>query len=1054
MSFVHLHTHSHYSLLDGLAKIPDLVNRAVELGMTSLALTDHGTLYGAIEFYQACKKAGIKPVLGVETYISPDMHEHDSGAERAHLILLATSNEGWKNLLAIVTAAHLEGFYYKPRVDKALLKKHAKGIVALSGCMSGEIPKAIMRGDTEKAASLLSEYQDIFGRENFFIELSHHPGIPEHPDLMSKLEAFAHEHAAPVVATQDAHYLTAEDAPYHDVLLAIQTGSTVDDDDRMTMSNDDYSLTSQEVMAERFAHIPEAITNTERIAAMVNIEIELDVIKLPHFPLPEGETADTFLAKLTREAISSHYKTPESQHAAEERLTYELDVILKTGFASYFLIVGDVVKWARSRGIVVGPGRGSAAGAIISYLMSITSVDPIKYNLLFERFMNPDRISQPDIDLDFADTRRDEVLGYLIERYGRERVAQIITFGTMAARAAVRDAGRALAVSYGRCDELAKLIPFGMDLTDALTTVPELKSEYATQEDAKKVFDAARRLEGVIRHASTHACGTVVAKDPLVETLPLQFATSGAGEEKALVTQFDMHAVESLGLLKMDILGLANLSIIEETLNRIRERHGRDITPDSIPLDDPKPYRMLAKGRTVGVFQLEGSGMTRYLTELKPTDFEDVVAMIALYRPGPMELIPSYIKRKHGKEEISYAHELLEPHLKNTYGIMIYQEQLMQMARAVAGFTPGEADTLRKAVGKKIKKLLDEQRDKFIRGVITTTGSERLGQKMWELILPFGRYGFNRSHAVCYAVVSMQTAFLRCYYPVEFMTSLLNAESKNIERMSFLIKEAKIMGLEILGPDINVSNARFTVVDDSTIRFGLTAVKNVGHNVVAAIIDARRAHGEFATLASFLESVQAHDLNKKSLEALIMTGALDRYGERGHLLRNMERLLSHQRTHADAENRQQDSLFAAMSGPSELPDLALEDGPAASDSEKLTWEKNLLGLYISGHPLEKIQRDKKSLTLTTASALRKGTQVKVPVLLAETRRILTKNGEPMAFVRFEDADLSMEGVIFPRTLKEFGHLMTPSAMLVAEGHIQNRNGAANFVCEKLETLEA
>jgi len=1053
MSFVHLHTHSHYSLLDGLSKIPDLVSRAKELGMTSLALTDHGTMYGAIEFYQTCKKQHIKPILGVETYVTPDMHMHDSAAERYHLILLAITNEGWKNLLTIVTAAHLEGFYYKARVDKAYLKNHAQGIVALSGCMSGEIPKALMRGDEEKAEALLKEYQDIFGKEHFFIEISHHPGIPEHDALMQKLVAFAKKHDAPLVATQDSHYLLKEDAAYQDVLLAIQTGGTVDDSDRMTMSSDDYSLSSPAEMAERFAHVPEAIENSVRIADMANVEIELGVIKLPHFPLPKGETADTYLAKLTREALPDYYRTPETEHAAEERLTYELDVIQKTGFASYFLIVGDIVKWARSRGIVVGPGRGSAAGAIISYLMGITSVDPIKYNLLFERFMNPDRISQPDIDLDFADTRRDEVLGYLIERYGRDHVAQIITFGTMAARAAVRDAGRALGIAYGRCDELAKLIPFGMDLHDALTTVPELKTEYAAREDAKKVFDAALHLEGVVRHASTHACGTVVAKDALTENLPLQFATSGS-EDKALVTQFDMHAVEDLGLLKMDILGLANLSIIEETLHRIRERHGKDITPENIPLDDPKAYRMLAKGKTIGVFQLEGAGMTRYITELKPTDFEDVVAMIALYRPGPMELIPSYIKRKHGKEEVAYPHPLLEPHLKSTYGIMIYQEQLMQMARAVAGFSPGEADTLRKAVGKKIKKLLDEQQDKFISGVIKTTGSEKLGQKLWELILPFGRYGFNRSHAVCYAVVAMQTAYLRCYYPVDFMASLLNAEAKNIDRMSFLIKEAKSMGLEILGPDINSSQATFAVVDDSTIRFGLTAIKNVGHNIVTAIIDARRAHGTFTTLTSFLESVQARDLNKKSLEALVMAGALDTFGERGLLLRNMERLLAHQRAHAEAVERQQGSLFGLAENADTLPDLALEEGAPAPIAEKLKWEKALLGLYVSGHPLEKLARDEHTHTLASASAIRKGTTVKVAVLLAESKRILTKNGEPMAFVRFEDAEQSMEGVVFPRTLKEFGHLLTPSAILVAEGHIQLRNGAPNFVCDKLVPLEA
>lgn len=1058
MSFVHLHNHSHYSLLDGLSRIDAMVKRAKELGMPALALTDHGNLYGAIEFYKAATKAGIKPILGVEAYLIDGAitDEATPRTPRYHMILLAKNMTGWKNLVRLVTISHLDGFYYKPRIDFANLRKYGEGIIALSGCPSGMIPKSLESGNEAKAVETLKTFQDIFGRDNFYIEIGSHSGIPGYQELMEKLIQFARTHDVPLVATQDSHYIHSEEAPFQDILLAVQTNSSLDDTDRLTMRDDDFSLRSPEDMQKLFADVPEAIENTLRIADAVSLTIELGKIQLPHIPLPEGETADSYLKKKTIAAIPTRYPDADGARVAGERLEYELEIIHKTGFASYFLIVENIVGWAKSQGIVVGPGRGSAAGSLISYLLNITTADPIKYDLLFERFMNPDRISMPDIDLDFADTRRQEVLDYMSHTFGRGHVAQIITFGTMAARAAVRDCGRALGMSYDFCDHLAKLIPFGSGLDEAIMMTEELKNMYDRDPDAKRVLDAAKHLEGVVRHASTHACGIVVSKEPLVETLPLQYATTGQGERtQALVTQFDMHAVEALGLLKMDVLGLTNLSIIEETLNRIEQRHGVKINTETIPFDDKLPYKMLAKGSTVGVFQLEGAGMTRYLMELKPTEFEDIVAMVALFRPGPMELIPSYIKRKHGKERVEYLHPLLEPHLKKTYGIMVYQEQLMQMSRAIAGFTPGEADTLRKAVGKKIKELLNEQKEKFVNGVIKKTGSEKLGRDLWELILPFARYGFNRSHAVCYGIVAYTTAWLKAHYPIEFMASLLNADAKNIDRMTFLISECRKEHMKVLGPDVNESEATFTVLDDHTIRFGLGAIKNVGHNVVSAIVEERNANGRFVSLSSFLERVNQKDLNKKSLEALVKTGALDTLGERGQMLENMEALLSVSREHSSASAKNQDSLFSLFGETATLPALNLKPAEPAPDHDKLTWEKELLGLYVSGHPLERRAAHLK-LTENIQSVKSSGKRrtVKIPAYVVDVRRILTKRGEPMAFLKLEDTEDTVEAVAFPETLKMYGHLLAPSACVVIEGKVQLRNGTHNIICDKVEVIQS
>src|SRR3989338_5614654 len=800
MSFVHLHTHSHYSLLDGLAKVDDLVAKAKKLGMPALAITDHGNLYAAIEFYKSCKKVGIKPIIGLEAYIAANsLYEKRPGVDdrRYHLILLSKDLEGYKNLVRLVTVSHLEGFYYKPRVDKNLLKKHSAGLIALSGCMSGEIPRALLNDDEEKAEKLLREYQNIFGEENFFIEIGSHPNVPNYDFLVKHLINFAKKFNAPLVATQDIHYLNKEDAGAHDVLLAVQTNTRLDDEDRLTMKDDDYSLRSPDEMRELFKDMPEAISNTLRVAEACDLKIELDKIQLPHFNAPDGETALSYLKKLCQEGLEKRYGK-KIDPEIKKRLEYELSVIEKTGFVEYFLVVWDFVNWAKTNKIVVGPGRGSAAGSLISYVLEITSVDPIKYNLIFERFLNPERVEPPDIDLDFADTRRDEVIEYVAQKYGRDRVAQIITFGTMAARAAIRDAGRALGISLALADQVAKMIPFNPNqnekegyLAQCLKNVPELKNISGTNPDAKRMLEAAIKLEGVARHASVHASGVVITKEPLSEIVPLQRAAIRGGEEwssearqEAFATEYDMHAIMDLGLLKMDFLGLKNLSTIEDTLKLVKARHGVDIDVQNLNLEDPAPYKMLGEGKTVGVFQLEGAGMTRFLKELGPTNIEDIIAMVALFRPGPMELIPSFIARKHGKEKVEYTHPKLEPILKNTYGIAVYQEQLMQIARDLAGFTMAEADILRKAIGKKIRKLLEEQKEKFVSKMITNKIQKSIAEKLGDLLEPFSRYGFNRSHAASYAMLSFQTAYLKYHYTIEFMTSLLNSDKKDTERIA------------------------------------------------------------------------------------------------------------------------------------------------------------------------------------------------------------------------------------------------------------------------------
>ncbi|MDD5040744.1 MAG: DNA polymerase III subunit alpha, partial [Patescibacteria group bacterium] len=804
--FVHLHVHSHYSLLDGLAKIDDLIEKARSYGMPAVALTDHGVMYGVIEFYQKATKAGIKPIIGVEAYIARNgMHNKRARIDERpyHIVLLARTAAGYQNLLKLTAKAHLEGFYYKPRIDLDLLQQHADGLIALTACLQGTVAQSLIAGDEHRAEAFALQLRDIFGEDNFFLEVQDHPSIPHQNEVNDALFEMGKKLNIPVVATNDVHYPSSTDDEIHDILICLQTKKKKQDTDRMSYMGEDFSFKSPEVMQRAFPEHPEALENSVRIANRCNVHLELGKIMLPSFDVPGGKPADDYLRKLCVAGLSYRYPGREDDSRVLKRLDYELSVIKKTGFATYFLIVQDFVNWAKQRSIVVGPGRGSAAGSIVSYLTNITNIDPLKYDLIFERFLNPDRISMPDIDLDFADTRRDEVIKYVEEKYGKDHVAQIITFGTMAARAAVRDAGRVMDLPYSYCDRVAKLIPMFTTIKQALSVNPELRQLYDGEPDGKRLLDAAGKLEGVARHASTHACGVVITKNPLDEYVPLQYATQS--DDQTIITQYSLHAVEALGLLKMDFLGLKNLTILEDAIDIIEKARGKAIQIDTIPLDDKKTYALLQRGATTGVFQLESSGMKRYLKQLKPTEFEHIIAMVALYRPGPMEYIPDFIDGRHGRKQATYLHPKLKPILEKTYGVAVYQEQLMQIARDLAGFSMSEADTLRKAVGKKIKALLDEQRDKLISGMVRNDIKKTIAEKIWKLVEPFARYGFVRAHAACYALIAYQTAYFKANYPDEFMAALLTSDYGDIDRIAIEVEECEQMGIKVLPPDINES---------------------------------------------------------------------------------------------------------------------------------------------------------------------------------------------------------------------------------------------------------
>ncbi|MDO8425210.1 MAG: DNA polymerase III subunit alpha [bacterium] len=1051
-SFVHLHNHSHYSLLDGLTRIGEMVDVAKRDGQPAVALTDHGALYGAVEFYQAATKAGIKPIIGVEAYYAPDgrLKKTQAGEKRTnHLILLAKNNVGYQNLLTLISAANLEGFYYKPRIDWEILDRYGEGLIVLTACLGGELSQAILHGKPGDDEAVVRRFQRRFG-EDYFLEVHHRSNTPEQLQVNARMFELSAALGVPTVATNDCHYLRAEDADAQDVLLCLQTKAKQDDVGRLCMMDENYSFRKAKEMRLAFEDHPEACDATLAIAERCNVTLELGKIHLPSYPIPKGTTYDGELLALCDRGFARRYDAASStrQGEARERMAYELRVISEMGYSSYFLIVADFVNWAKEQGIVVGPGRGSAAGSIVAYLCNITNLDPLSYDLLFERFLAPGRIQMPDIDLDFADHRRDEVLAYVRQKYGEDHVAQIITFGTMAARASLRDVGRVLDVPYTFCDRLAKLVPLGATLDEAERKEPELKQLVSTDETTRRLVAIAKRLEGAARHTSTHACGVVISAKPLTEHLPIQYASA---DDATIVTQYGMHAVEDLGLLKMDFLGLSNLSIIEHTVNLIHAR-GEAIDIEQLVLDDAAAYQLLQRGETTGVFQLESGGMKRYLKDLKPSEFEDIIAMVALYRPGPMELIPEYIDRKFNRKPVTYIHPKLEPILKNTYGIMVYQEQLMRLARDLAGFSLTEADVLRKAVGKKIKKLLDEQRDKLVDGMIAHSIDAAIAKNIWAWIEPFARYGFNRSHAACYALIAYQTAYLKAHYPAEFMCALLTSERSDTDRLAVLIQECREMDIEVLGPDVNTSDAVFIPEARDgglAIRFGLAGVKNVGEHIVETLVAERRARGTFVDLEDMLTRVQDKDFNKKSLESLIRAGAFDRFGERGQLLENLDRMLAFNREAVRDAMTGQENLFGSV-----VTRVALELRAADPIPQRLLlgWEKELLGLYLSAHPFA-ASAEVFGGAIATIAACKDartgdGSEVFFGGVITRTKRIVTKKGDPMLFGEVEDHTASVEVVVFPRVLEASPQTWMDGTTVLVRGKRSDKDGTPKILADR------
>jgi len=1052
MPFVHLHCHSHYSLLDGLPKIDAMIARAKELGSPALALTDHGVLYGAIEFYEKARKAGIKPIIGMEGYLAPNSRrDRRQGEKPFHQILYAKNLAGYKNLLKLSSRSHLEGFYYKPRFDKELLQQYAEGLIATSSCLQGEIPQLILSGNSNRVLELIREWQKLFGEENFYLEVQPHPEIPEQITINESLLALAKEYAIPTIATNDSHYVKKTDAEAQDILVCVQTGKTVQDENRLKMTGVDLSMKSADEMAAEFPDNPEVIEETGRLAEKCEVELALDSFHFPKFEPPDGLSADEYLERLTRAGLAEKYG-----HAAPEghflRAEYELDIIKQKGYATYFLIFADFTNWARSQGIIATV-RGSAAGSLVSYVIGITTVDPMVFHLPFERFLNPYRPSAPDIDMDFADNRRSEVLEYVRNKYGEDKVAQICTFGTMMARGAVRDVGRALGYPYEFCDRIAKMIPMGrqgfaMTIARALNESDEFKQIYQNESDAKRLIDVAKQIEGCARHPSVHAAGVVISPTELTDFTPLQKETGGDN----IITQYEMHAVEKAGLVKMDFLGIRNLSILGNAITLVKKTKQVDIKLEKIPFDDPKTFALLARGRTMGMFQLGGGGMTRYLVELKPSKITDIMAMVALFRPGPMESIPAFIERKHNPSLITHLDARLETILKDSYGIITYQDDVLYIAIEIAGYNWEEADKLRKAMGKKIPEEMAAQKDKFTKGaVLHGKLSDENAHNLWKLIEPFAAYGFNKAHAASYGVVAYQTAYMKAHYPAEFMAALMSAESDDIEKVAAAIIECKAMGITVLAPDVNESFADFTVIDDATIRFGLSAIKNIGNHIVDVIIEERKKNSQYASITDFLKRVRDRDLNRKSLESFIKAGALASMEKRGTLFANIDKLLDYARNSHEAALRNQESLFGGADGAPEAP-LALAFALENQDQE-LAWEKELLGLYLSSHPLAQYEHLLAQSPNPVASISPESTE-KITCFgyLASVKTITTKKGDAMAFAALEDVTGTIELIVFPKTYAKYKNVLQVDSLLAISGKSENRQGKLQIICDTVEAL--
>jgi len=1053
--FVHLHVHSFYSLLDGLSSPKKLIKRAKGLGMKALALTDHGVMYGVIEFYKICKEEGIKPLVGCEVYIAPNGMSNKNivtnGSKTNHLILIAKNKIGYKNLIKLTTLAHTEGYYYKPRIDRETLAKYSEGLICTSACLKGEISAALMNDDFDMAKSLVNEYKSFFEEGDFYLELQYHDEIKIQQEVNKKMIRLAKETNTPLVATNDVHYATDENRSAHDLLLCIQTGKTLQDNNRLRY-NGVFSLKTAEEMSSFFPDCPQAISNTCEIADKCNLEIDLDQQLLPKFETPNEETEGEYLSSLCSNGLKIRYPDEETYKKALKRLKYELDMIDRMGFSAYFLIVWDFIKFAKDSDIVVGPGRGSAAGSIVAYSLGITDVDPLLYNLLFERFLNPSRISMPDIDIDFADNRRSEVLDYVIKKYGQENVAQIITFGTMAAKAAIRDCGRALGLAYSYVDQIAKMIPTkpGINIQEVLDENSELKEIYEEQDEAKDLIDMSLQLEGVVRHASTHACAVVISEKSLTEYTPLQVATKG---ESTMVTQYSMKPIENIGLLKMDFLGLKNLTILERACKIIKRTQDKEIDFNKIPLADKKTFKLLCKADTVGIFQLESGGMRRYLKQLKPSKFEDIIAMVSLYRPGALDMkvagnrtmVDIYIDRKHGKLKATYLDTSLKPILEETYGVIIYQEQILKIAQDFAGYKLGEADLLRRAIGKKIKKEIDQQKIMFVSKSQENGKSKELAEKLFSFIEPFARYGFNKSHAACYAMIAYRTAYLKAHYPVEFLAACLSCDLGNNDRMVILMDDAKKNGIKILPPSINESLKNFTVTaDNKNIRFGLAAIKNIGEGPSEAVINARKEGGKFLTLEAFLSRIGAKFANRKVLESLARSGALDELIERNQIIENIEQILSFSRAVYNDSSENQDDLFSILGGDSAVkPKLKIKKVLDATDMEKCNWEMELIGMRFSAHPMEKYKDDFERQNIRVISTLGRGDgnkKIKIGGNIISVKNIYTKKGDKMAFITLEDFSKTIEIVVFNGVFKKYHSLLVKDNKVLCEGKVTFKSG--------------
>ena len=1057
--FVHLHTHSHYSLLTALPTIDELVSRAKEYGMEALALTDAGNLYGAIEFYQACEKKGIKPIIGLDAYLAPrtlfDKEPTDKPSGR--LVLLAENNVGYRNLIELVTRSYVDGFYYRPRLDHDHLARHAEGVIAIIPSFSGETTHALKNGDTEKAGALLAWYQKVYpGR--CYLEISHHPEIPGHMDLQKKIVDFAGREGVPLVAAHDTYYLNPDDRRAREVMVKIGQGGTIDTatmDDRA----EDFSFITEEKAVEYFKDYPEALANTVKIAEQCKVDITLGSWYFPDYHIDSGRTPDDELEVRAKEGLAWRGLSGEE---AEKRLAYELSVIKMKGYSKYFLVVADLIREARERKILTTI-RGSVASSIVTYSLGITTVNPLEYKLPFERFLNPERPSAPDIDMDYADNRRDEIIEYARQKYGADHVAQIGTFGTMMARAAVRDVARALGHPYATGDRIAKLIPMGsqgfpMTIEKALEIEPDLKELYKKDTDTREVIELAKKIEGKVRHISVHAAGVVISPEPLTHFVPVQPDPKGG----KLITQYDMYSVgeDGVGLLKFDFLGIKNLAVLADAVKRVHAIRGIEIDIENVPIDDKNTFEMLARGETMGVFQLGGSGMTHFLKELKPSSIHDINAMVALYRPGPMESIPQYIERKHNPRLISYLDPRLKDVLDRSYGVVTYQDDVLMISITLAGYSWLEADKLRKAMGKKIPEVMEAEKEKLLKGFQEYGKlSPDKGEKLWKLIEPFAAYGFNKAHAASYGRVAYQTAYMKANYPVEYMSAVLTADSGDVEKIYEIISECERMKVDILPPDINESFSDFSVVPGTqTIRFGLVSIKNFGEGVADAIIAERKINGPYASLTDFLSRVPAKSFNKKSLEALIMAGALDRFadelGGRGTLLHNMDTMLTFVKETQESKNSAQDSLFGGTPLAA-THTLNLERIDPVANAQKLLWEKELLGVYVSGHPLDDYQEalKKRPSVSSVRNDEREGIPVVVAGIIEEVRELMTKKGDRMAFIKVGDKTASIEAVIFPDTYKDKRELCTLQNCVALKGRLSHRNGEPSIVIEAIKMLE-